>query len=181
MARITINLLPTEFTSERVKDARFIKIQAFGVAMILLIIFLSSLTIALRLLQSQRLKQVEGNLDGARQTVVSFQSRQVSLVALKDRLNGIHKYLGVSSPQAQMYNFLIEILPSSIAINSFTVDQSGNAAFSATVPDSALLDSLIMDLTNKEKNQGRIKEVSIDSLNRSREGVFRVGLKIKAT
>ena len=51
--KIAINLLPIEFTEQEVKRAKFIKIQTIGVFVILLMVFLSSLSVALVILQSQ--------------------------------------------------------------------------------------------------------------------------------
>lgn len=180
MAKIIINLLPEEYTNQRLKDTKFAKIQALGVAMILIVIFLSSLTIALRVLQSQRVKQAEDDLDYAKQSIITQQNKQVSLVALKDRLTTINKYLGVSSIQTEIFNFLNSILPANVLVNAFSIDNAGNASFSAVVPDGAALDIMLSDLIDQEKNHGKVKEVSIESLNRGRDGVFRISLKIKA-
>ncbi len=57
MFKIEINLLPLECRVEENKKARFYKIQAIGVVIILLLIFLSSITVALGVLQSQNLSQ----------------------------------------------------------------------------------------------------------------------------
>lgn len=182
MAKITINLLPAEFLIERLKDAKFAKIQAVGVGMILLVVFLSSMTVALRVLQSQRIKQAEDKLNTAKQDVVSLQDRQVSLVALKDRLSGIQKHLGALSPQAELFIFMNDIIPGSVSISGFNIDQSGNVSFSAVFPDISMLEQVIADLTNKDKNKNknRIKEVSIENLNRGRDGLFRASFKIKS-
>ena len=53
MAKVTINLLPLEFREQDLNNAKFYKVQIIGVAVVLLIIFLSSLTVALRILQSK--------------------------------------------------------------------------------------------------------------------------------
>lgn len=179
MAQISINLLPAQFTKERLKDIKFYKIQAIGVGLILLTIFFSSLVVALRILQSQRIKQVEGNLATAQQKVGLFKDKQVALMALKNRLAYIDQYMGTSSVQAGLLNLLNAILPPTLAVNSLVIDRSGEVALSAIIQDSSTLDQIITDLTNKDKNQNKISKVSIDSLNRSRDGVYRVNLKIK--
>lgn len=180
MAKITINLLPEEFLIQRLKDSKFVKIQTIGVGMILLVVFFSSLTIALRLLQAQRIKQAEEEFNNAKQNVVSFQDRQVSLVALKDRLTGIQKHLGVLSLQAELFNLMNDLIPASVPVNGFNIDQSGNISFSAVFQDSLALEQVITNFTSKDKNRNKVKEVSIESLSRGRDGVFRVSFKIKA-
>lgn len=180
MAKITINLLPGEFLLERLKDAKFAKIQAIGVGMILLVVFLSSMTVALRVLQSQRIKQAEDELNTAKQNVASLQDRQVFLVALKDRLTSIQEHLGVLSPQAELFIFMSGIIPESVSISGFNIDQAGNVSFSAVFPDISMLEQVVADLTNRDKNQNKVKEVSIENLNRGRDGLFRASFKIKS-
>ncbi len=147
--------------------------------MILFLIFLSSLTVALKILQTQRLKQTENQLNDATQRVVSYKDRQVTLTALKNRLTAIDKYIGVTSLQAGLLNLINTILPSSAAVSALVIDRSGEIVLSATVSSSSDLDQIINSLTDKDKNHGKISQVSIESLNRSRDGAFRVNLKIK--
>ena len=56
METISINLLPKEFTAEEIKQGKFYKIQAVGISVILLMVFLSVLTISLRIFQSSKIR-----------------------------------------------------------------------------------------------------------------------------
>lgn len=179
MAKILINLLPVEFTKEQSKDAKFYKLQTIGVVMILLVIFLSSFTVALGVLQSQRLKLAEKRLDSMQERIVTFQDKQVSLMALKNRLTAINQYIGVSSLQAGMFNLVNTILPPSVSISSLSISKLGEITISAQAPDSITVNQMIIDLTDKEKNKEKISKVSLESLNRGRDGVYRLNLKIK--
>lgn len=172
---ISINLLPPEFMAEKIKTAKFYKIQTIGVVIILVMIFLSSLTVSLRILQSSDIKRVQSRLSQTEERVVALKGRQASLVVLKNRLTTISKNIEETSKQASMYNLLDKLIPQSISITSLAVDKAGNAAIVALVPDSNVLDSLILGLTS---DQEVIKQVSIESLNRSREGVYRTSLKV---
>lgn len=180
MTKISINLLPPEFTMEEVKRAKFIKVQTAGVAVILLMVFLSSLTVALRVLQSHNIQQVETKYSLAEQRVSGLKDVQASLILLKNRLTAINQHLGTSSKQASMYKLLDTIIPNSVTISSLVVDKSGNASVVGVAPDSEAVDSVISSLTDKELNENRIAEVSIDSMNRGRDGLYRISLKIKA-
>src|SRR5437588_594087 len=100
MERISINLLPVEFTQEQVKNAKFYKIQARGIVIILIMIFLASLTIALRILQSHNIQQVQAQVDETSQKVSNLKDKEVALAVLKNRLATIGQYLGVPSKQA---------------------------------------------------------------------------------
>lgn len=179
MAKIAINLLPVEFTKKQLKDAKFYKLQAFGVGMILVLIFLASLTVALRILQSQRLKQAEARLDNTSQKVISFQDKQVALMALKNRLVAIGKYIGAPSLQAELLDLINTLLPPSVAINALAINRSGEIALSVVFPDSTTLDYVMATLMNKGKNKNKISAVSIESLVRGRDGIYRLNFKVK--
>lgn len=179
MARISINLLPTEFLTQKLKSSKFYKVQAIGVAIILGMSFLVSLTIALRILQSDNIVQVQARLTEADRRVSDLKSTQASLVLLKDRLEVINQYLRIPSKQTSMYNLIDKLVPSSVFINTIVVDRSGEVQVVASLSDSQTLDNLITSLTAKESNQDIIKEVSIESLNRARDGLYRISLKIK--
>ncbi len=140
---------------------------------------MASFTVALGILQSQLVRRAEGQLGDAQQKVTLYKDKEVTLMALKNRLKAIDQYRGVPSLQVSMFNLLNTLLSPSIVVNNLSVGKTGDISFSAVVQSSALLDEMITDLTDKDKNQGKIDSVSVDSLNRSKDGVYRVDFKIK--
>lgn len=177
--KIAINLLPIEFTQAEVKRSKFIKIQTIGVAVILLMVFLSSLSVALVILQSQSINSVQVQVSASEQKISDLKDKQVSLLLIKNRLAIINQYLGNSSKQVTMLILLDKLLPPVIAINSTTIGKDGGISILALIPDSMTLDNIINNLTDKTQNEGQIKEISIDSISRGKDGVYRVSLKIK--
>lgn len=177
--KIAINLLPIEFTQAEVKRAKFIKIQTIGVAAILLMVFLSSLSVTLRILQSQNIKSVQTQVSASEQKISNLKDKQISLLLIKNRLAVINQYLGNSSKQTAMFILLERLIPSSISINSAIIGKSGDISILALIPDSLTLDNMINNLTDKTQNEGQIRQVSIDSVSRGKDGVYRVSLNIK--
>lgn len=180
MSKITINLLPPEITAQEKKKTKFYRIQTAGIAITLTMVFLTSLTIALRVLQSRNIAAAQESFDSAQQKVLELKNTQTSLFLLKDRLAAINQHWGVSSKQSTMYNLIDRLVPPSVVINAITIDKNGDAVFLALVPDSTTLDELIINLTTKENNDGKISQVSVDSLNRGRDGLYRVSFKVKS-
>ncbi|MBI2040339.1 hypothetical protein HYT18_04670 [Candidatus Microgenomates bacterium] len=179
MAKLSINLLPPEFNAEQVKKTKFYKIQAAGVAAILVMSFLASISVALRILQSQNIRQVQAQVSQEEQRIDGLKNRQASLLILKNRLTAINRYLGVSSQQSVIFNLIDQLLPSSVSVTSLTVDRSGGVLISAVIPDSLTLDETIAALISEDANQGKISRVEIESLNRGRDGIFRLSIKVK--
>lgn len=178
--KIAINLLPPEIRAQELKRAKFYKIQFAGIVVILIMVFLSSLTVVLRILQSRNIIQAETKLAQAQQRVSDFKDTEASLFLLKNRLTVIDQFLGVSSEQSLMYKLMDKLIPPSVVVNGVGVDKAGDIVFLAMVPDSKGVDDLINNLISKENNEDKISDISIENLSRSREGFYRISLKIKS-
>lgn len=178
--KIAINLLPIEFRAQELKSAKFYKIQTVGILTILLMIFLASLTITLRILQGQKISQIKQQLTLSEQKITSLKDTQASLFLLKNRLGTISQYLDLPSNQSQMYQLITKLLPESVSLSSISIDKSGGVLLSAIASDGNALDDLITNLTSKETNQDKISQVSVESVNRGRDGIYRISLKIKS-
>lgn len=180
MAQISINLLPIEFTQEEVKRAKFFKVQTAGVAVILFMTFLTSLTIALRILQSQNIRQVQAQVTSAEGRVGEFKDTQASLLLLKNRLGAISQFLDNPSKQSEIYNLVSSLLPPAISLASVSVDPDGGVSLVALAYDIVSLENFISGLNSAETNQGKVSEVSVEGLSRNRDGIYRVTLQIKS-
>lgn len=179
MARIAIDLLPIEFRAEEVKRAKFYNVQVAGVATILLVTFLASLTMALRILQSRQISQIQSKLTAAEHKISGLKTTQASLLLLKNRLTAINQYMGTSSKQVEMYELINQLFPPSVAISQLSVDRSGEILVLAVALDSNSLDALITNLISKETNQDKVSQVILDNINRGRDGAYRISVKIK--
>lgn len=180
MAKIAINLLPLEFGALSVKEAKFRKVQAIGFATILLMVFLASLTVFLRILQSQNITQVQNKLTASEQKISNLKNTQASLLLLKNRLTTINQYFGVPSKQAEMYKLITTLLPASVSVSSISVEKTGEVLILAIAPDGDSLNTLITNLTTEESNQDKIAQVSLEGINRGRDGIYRISMKIKS-
>lgn len=178
MAKISINLLPPEITAAEKKKSRFLRIQFIGIIVILTMIFFTSLTVALRILQTHNISLIQAKVALAEQQVSDLKDTQVSLFLLKDRLSTIDKFFGVSSKQTAMYQLLDKLIPKNVIINSVNIDRSGSVTLNVLAPDSATLDILITNFTTKDTNEGFITQVLMDSINRGKDGFYRISLKI---
>lgn len=176
---ISINLLPLEFREQELKRAKFYKIQTLGVIVILIVIFLTSLTIALRILQSQNIKVVQANYTQAGEKVSGLKNRQASLLLLKNRLAAINQYLDTPSKQNAIFKLISEILPPQIVVTSLNVEKTGDVSIVALAPDTLTLDTAFENLLDQQQNQDKISQVSIENLSRSRDGLFRISFRIK--
>lgn len=178
MQKISINLLPIEFRIIQEREKQFYKIQAISIIVLLLFIFLASTTVALGFLQSQDVKKAQVNLTSAENTVSSLKGKESSLLVLKNRISSISEVQKEPSKQRVMYELVDSLIPADVSINSFAVDKTGDVLISGFFLDILSFDNFVQDLVNPEKNQGKIKEVDVDSLSRARNGQYRMNLKV---
>ncbi len=177
--KIAIDLLPQEFRIEEIKRARFYKIQAVGVVVIILVVFLTSITISLRFLQSQNITAVQTKLSGVEKRVQELNNIQASLLLLKDRLKVINKYLETPSEEVQAYQLISQLVPPSVSINSVSIDRGKEIFVLATAANATALDELTGRLISGKTSQDKVKQVSIESLSRSKDESIRLNFKVK--
>lgn len=178
--KLNINLLPLEFREEDSKRIKFYKVQAIGIAVMLFMFFLASLTVALRILQSQNISQIQNKLSQSRQKVSEFKNTQASLFILKNRLSSIDQYLETSSDQTKIYKIITGLVPPSISLNMLSINRNGEVLLVATTSDPNAIDNLLNTLNSKERNEGRISQISVENINKGKDGVYRLSLKIQS-
>ena len=177
---ILINLLPQEFTKAQLEQAKYYKLRLVSIASLMMMVFLASITIALRVLQNSNLDQARFTLEAAEGKVSQYKQIEVSLVVLKDRLSNINQIIATSSKQNAMYSLINSLIPPTISIDSITVDRNGNTVLGLSTNDSEVLDDFITSLVDSSKNEFRITFVEVDSFSRSRESLYRAHLKVVA-
>lgn len=176
--KTSINLLPAEYRRENLKQQRFNKIQSIGIFALLTLIFLSSTTFALSLLQNTNIINADNQLKVAEDNVTKYKPKEASLVILKDRLNTLDSLLKAPSKQRSIYNLVTSLLPPSLVPSLIVTDTSGNISLTLSTTDSISLDNFITILTDPETNENKIAKVQIDSLSRGKDGVYRASLKM---
>ncbi len=180
MERISINLLPEEFRAEEIKRTKFYKVQFLSISVVLFMIFLSIVTISLRVLQNGHLQAAQLKVTDAQAKINSqaLITRQTQLLIIKNRLTAINQYLATPSQQTEMYNLVSSLLPASLVVNAASVGADGTVSISALTNDELAVDQLFTDLLDKEKNEGKINKVSIEALSRGRDGVLRLSFRV---
>lgn len=176
---IKINLLPSEFLIAEREYQNFRKIQLICVLVILSLIFLSSMTIALRVLQSQRIVSANEQLDQLTSKITADKSKEAQLLILKNRIDLLQKISESPSKQKALYNLVNQLIPKEVLVSDMSVDNSGNIGLSLVVLQTGYFENMLDNLTSKEKNEGKIKTIEIETLTRTRDGVYRANIKVK--
>lgn len=178
MAKLSINLLPVEYTQVYASTERFRKIQSTGIGILVLLIFLSTLTFVLNWLQNSNILQANTNLQAKERQVSQFKSQEESLVLLKDRLNTLQKISTTPSRSNAMYNLIATLMPASLIPTLIVTDTVGNISLTLITSNSTDVDNFVSDLVNPQRNNSLVEKVEVDNLSRGKDGVYRINLKI---
>lgn len=176
--KITINLIPQELRVAQKKEDGLKKLQLFGTMFILLLIFLSSLSYALRILQSQSIDKAQRSVEGVESQISKLQIREQSVLTLKDRVVNISRISALPSKQRIVYNLVKSLTPAGVTISTIAVERDGTAAISIAASDNGLIDNFTNSLLSPEKNGGKISRVEIDNLSRGSDKFYRASMKV---
>ena len=177
--KLSIDLLPQEFRIEELKKAKFYKTQTIGIVIILTISLIASVTVALRILQSQNIIKIESNIAESEKKVLGLKATQGSILLLKNRLGVINQYLEVSSVGVSMYKLINQLLPPAVSLNSISISRGGEIVVLISGNDAVALEQLFTNLLSKDTNQDKVKEVSMESFSRGRDGLYRLNFTVK--
>lgn len=177
---MNINLLPLSYKQVQTQNSKFYKIQSASIYLLLTLIFLTSLTVAFRILQSQQIKAAEVSLQQFSTQVSSQKSKEAGLLILKNRLDAIDQISALPSRQRSLYNLVNQLIPPTLTLSFVSVDGNGNMTISLVAPNFSALDTLLGVLTSPGRSEGLIGKVSLESFSRSRDGLYRASLKIAA-
>lgn len=178
MDKISINLLPKEVLLQRKQSSKFATINTISVAILIILVFLSSATLAMRISQNFQLNEVKNNLTLAEQDVAVFQTKEAQLAFLKKRLEVINNLTNGDVKVKAIFNLILAIIPKDINVSEINVDKSGKMVIMISTTSLSSIETLISDLSSQEKNANLVKEINLDTLSKDKDGVYRLSLNI---
>ena len=177
MEKVAINLLPQEFSQKQSELKKLRSIQAASALIILLMIFLASVTLALRIIQLREFQRVEVKAKEAESEVSELKDTEASLTILKNRVDIIRQIKNFPSKTATLFDEALKLIPAEILVSSSSVDRNGIILLSTISPSSGSLGKLLGNILGTEKSE-LFKKVEIESLSSGRDGVYRANFKI---
>lgn len=179
MAGISINLLPVQSRIDQKAQKKFRIIQTLSIVILLTLFFLASLVSALNILKSNDVSKLESEANVRETKVLEFKEKEAQLAVLKNRLSLINKINNAkATSNSDIYRSVLSLFPKDLNISSISVDRSGNVVTAFAAPDFKTLEETLTSLTS-DKVLEIISQIDIDSLSRSRDGIYRANLKIQ--
>lgn len=177
MKGISINLLPPEATISQNKASRTRKVKILSIVFLMLMFFLASTLVTLRILQTQAISKLQVQAETSEGKISDLRDKESTLVLLKNRLDLIAQYRALPSKQKNVFDAVSDRLPSSVSLSAISLDTGGNLSISTSVPNSDALTRLLEELTTEESFE-KIANISVEALSRGRDGTYRISLKL---
>lgn len=179
MEKITINLIPAEFAQKQRTQGRYGRLQLVGILLVLLVFLLASITFALSIIQNQNINVLAGNVKKLEDKVASYREKEGALLLLKNRLTNIGSHKSESRPRL-IYEFVSSNIPEGIYTSSISINSGGYVLISASTQQKDSLDEFINSVVRSEEGKALIASAVFENLNRGRDGLYRVNIKITA-
>ncbi|MDO8638688.1 MAG: hypothetical protein Q7R43_03870 [Candidatus Daviesbacteria bacterium] len=176
--RLMINLLPSEVILSRKQYSKFSMVSKISAAALIILVFFTSTTLALRFSQTFEQKKVEEGLVMAESKVSDLKGKEGQVIALKQRLDSISSILGNDTKRKAIFNMVVFLIPPDMQVLEVNVDKSGNMSVTLSSASLSSIQTLFDNLGNKEKNSDLISKVDLDGISLGRDSVYRFSLKI---
>lgn len=176
---LSINLLPPENILAGKRDAKILLANRIGLWLFVALIFFTSVTLSLRILQNLKLKQLTGNVAEAQTKVISLKDKEGAAVLLKQRLSLIES-LRTDSNKLALFNLFIGLAPADVVITSTSINRSGDLEVSAIASSLTSVEQLFNGLNNPERTSNLVSRVDLSSFSLGRDGGYRFTVNISS-
>lgn len=176
--QLTVNLLPPEILLQRRANSKLSMVNKLSIVALLVLVFFTSATFALRISQGRELQVAQDGVAEAESQVTTFKDTEGQLFVLKDRLNTIASLATGDTKRRAIFNTVVSLTPAEIQISDLSIDRAGVIMVSFVSPTLSALETLIANLSSKEKSVNLISKVNLEGLAIGKDYIYRGALKI---
>lgn len=178
MAKISINLLPQTVLLERIQSSKTNFVYKVSISILVLVIIITVGVIFLRVVQNNENNKVNSAVKLSEDKVFSFKDQEQTVFALKNRLDMISTLVGNDAKVKTIFSLIIYLTPPEVGLYDAAVDKNGTMTATFTSTSLNAVDTLLSNLSNKEKNLNLISKVNLDGISLGRDATYRFSLKI---
>lgn len=178
MGGILINLLPQEVLLQRKQNSKLVLVNRLSIGVLVALVFFTSTTLALRIMQNSELEGAKNGLVYATERVSGLKSKEDKTLILKERLGLITILVEGDHIRKEIFNLVVYLTPPDMQISEALVDKNGNMTASFSSPSLSAVQTLVNNLSDKEKNSDLVTKVSLEGLSLGKDSIYRFTLKV---
>lgn len=176
--KIDLNLLPKAHFQDQKKISTIWLINKLSIGLLVVLVFLTGAVLSLRTIQRFELQKESQVVKEAEAKVSTFQDKEGQLIFLKQRLDTINNLLNGDIKRKALFSLLIFLTPDDISYSDISIGRDGSTIVSASSPTLQSIDTLLNNLSNKEKNAGAISKIDLDGLTLGKDSIYRFSIKL---
>lgn len=176
--KIRINLLPPEIKEQSKKKAKQSLVNRISIGLLGLLIIITAGILVMTVMQSLEVNSLTTSLDQKKLAVDALKDREAVVRLLKDRIDTINQFTENRYQQGQTFNLLKNLIPTGINLTTLQVDKTNIVSLSGETSSTTSLENFFEDLTDPQKNEGKIASVKVLNLNEAPSGNIKFDLDI---
>lgn len=165
--KLLINLLPLELRTKSKASRKKILIVQISVAVLILFVLITAGIFAWSLYLRTTLIKSEQKYNDLKSQIESKKDKEIAVFILKNRLDSINKIIQENNAQIQSFNLISNLQPPDLKVLNFNVDKTGSIKLSATTQSFESMQTFFNNLSDPEKNEGKISSTKVQSLNKN--------------
>ena len=177
MPGISVNLLPKDVILQRRQNSKLSIVNRLSVGLLITLVFFTSATLAVRIMQRTQLQNVQQGLVYAQEKVQNLSGKEEQVIILKNRLDAIGSLMGGDSKRKEVFNTVIHLTPLDLQVIEVLVDKNGIMTISFSGSSLPSIKELLANLSNKENGLDPAK-INLEGLSLGKDSVYRFTLKI---
>jgi hypothetical protein len=123
---------------------------------------------------------LDKNIDHERAAIKQMNEVRAKYLVLKTKTESV---MGISTAlyrHQDIFEKVLDILPETLSVSGFGVDEGGTVSFSATTADSRAIEKLLSNIEEgKSKGPVFIKQAEIGSVSIDKEGLYTFAVKLQ--
>ncbi len=178
MSKLKINLLPTEVVILEKDIERKVLSTRISTGMMTVFTVITLIVVGIYLTQKINISAQKENLKAVENQVTSFKEQEGVVSFVKQRLISINKIIDQNSNQERAFSTVTALIPPTIKVQSFAIDQKGSVQLGGESNGIVDLDTFFENLSDPTKNNSKITSTSVESLSQGAAGKIRFDLTI---
>lgn len=176
MSKVSINLLPPELENVKKERARRALINQISIIILVAIIAVAGGVLALRFSQNATLSDLNSKVESATNTISSplYRKKEALVTTVKTRVTNTTTALNKVYPSTDAYQLVKKLTPENVKVTNLVIENKGKMTITIETNTTADLDQFLNNLVDPEKNDKRITQTSVESVNRGKTDTMRV-------
>lgn len=178
MDKIKINLIPPEIKERVKKEAKRSLIIRISIGLLGLLIVFTSGILAVTIIQNASLGNLNRQIDQDKSRINSLNQREAVVSFLKNRVDSINQFTGNRYQQGEVFELISSLFPNGVNLSTMQIDATSKILIQGDTESTVALQNFFDNLTDPTLNDGKIANVSVESLNRAANGRIRFDLSV---